>query len=371
MNRTRRALIGSAAASVAAAGCLGVVGSSSDRACPATVSEDVDARIGLVGDVMLGRGVDERWRDGPPTGIWGSMLDRVRSLDGLFLNLECCLSARGSPRPGRTYHFRADPGWAVPALRSGGVVWASLGNNHVLDFGPDAFSDTLEHLSTGGIAHAGAGPDLDAALEPSLVEVGGLSVAVVAFTDRSPSYGAGSDSPGTAFVRMEPGNPRTRRLVDRALGRARAADPDLVVASLHWGPNWETRPARSQRRFARGLVDRGVDVVHGHSAHVIQGVEVYRGRPILYDCGDFVDDYAVKPELHNDRSFLFELVVDGGVVTTLRLVPVEIVGEAANRAGVTASRWLRRQMRTLSAEFGTTIERAGDGLRVPLDDCGS
>jgi poly-gamma-glutamate synthesis protein (capsule biosynthesis protein) len=98
---------------------------------------------------------------------------------------------------------------------------------------------------------------------------------------------------------------------------------------------------------------------------------VYRGRPILYDCGDFVDDYAVKPELHNDRSFLFELVVDGGVVTALRLVPVEIEREAANRAGVTASRWLRRQMRTLSAEFGTTIERAGDGLRVPLDDCGS
>ena len=193
MNHTRRAVIGSAAASVTAAGCLGVIGPSSDRACPATGSEDVDARLGFVGDVMLGRGVDERWRDGPPTGIWGPMLDRISSLDGLFLNLECCLSARGSPRPGRTYHFRADPEWAMPALRAGDVTWASLGNNHVLDFGPEAFSDTLEHLSAGSIAHAGAGRDLDAALEPSVVEVGGLEVAVVAFTDRSPSYGAGPD----------------------------------------------------------------------------------------------------------------------------------------------------------------------------------
>jgi poly-gamma-glutamate synthesis protein (capsule biosynthesis protein) len=369
MNHTRRAVVGSAAASVTAAGCLGVVGPSNDRGCPVTVSEDVDVRLGFVGDVMLGRDVDERWRDGPPTGIWGSMLDRVRSLDGLFLNLECCLSARGSPRPGRTYHFRADPGWAMPALRAGDVTGASLGNNHVLDFGPCAFSDTLEHLSSGGVTHAGAGPDLDTALEPGVVEVGGLDVAVVAFTDRSPSYGASADAPGTAFVRMDPGNPRTRRLVDRALRQTRAADPDLVVASLHWGPNWETRPARSQRRFARGLVDRGVDVVHGHSAHVIQGVEVYRGRPILYDCGDFVDDYAVKPDLHNDRSFLFELAVEAGVLTALRLVPVEIEREAANRAGEEASRWLRRQMRTLSAEFGTALERAGDGLRVPLDGC--
>jgi len=113
-----------------------------------------------------------------------------------------------------------------------------------------------------------------------------LDVAVVAFTDRSPSYGAGPNSGGAAFVRTDLWNPRTRRLVDAALARAREADPDLVFASPHWGPNWETRPSGTRRRFARWLVDRGVDLVHGHSAHVIRGVEVYRGRPILYDCGD-------------------------------------------------------------------------------------
>jgi poly-gamma-glutamate synthesis protein (capsule biosynthesis protein) len=367
MRRTRRAILGATALS--AAGCLGVVGRSPTMTCPVSIGRSVDARIGLVGDVMVGRGVDERWQDGPPEGIWGTTLDRILSLDGLFCNLECCLSDRGSPRPGRTYHFRADPGWAVPALRAGGVSWVSLANNHVLDFGKGAFSDTLATLDAGGIAHAGAGSDLNAAVEPSVVEVGSLRVAVIAFTDRSPSYGAGPDSPGTAFVRAEPGNPIARRLVDAALARARERDPDLVVASLHWGPNWETRPSSARRRFARGLVDRGVDLVHGHSAHVVQGIEVYRGRPIVYDTGDFVDDYLVKPDLRNDRSFLFELAVEDGSFVGLRLVPIEIEAKSAHRADGDAARWLRDQMRDRSTGFGTTFRRAGDGLRVPLDRC--
>jgi poly-gamma-glutamate synthesis protein (capsule biosynthesis protein) len=333
------------------------------------VPGEPDLRIGFAGDVMLGRGVDGRWADGPPAGIWGSMADRVRSLDGFFLNLECCLSDRGSRRPNRTYHFRADPDWAVPALRAGDVTWASLANNHVLDYGPVALADTVANLSAGDVAHAGAGADLDAALRPSVVEVGGVEVAVVAFTDRSPTYGAGPSDPGTAFVRFDPTNRRTRWLVGESLRLARDADPALVVASLHWGPNWESRPSRAQRRFARWLVDRGVDVVHGHSAHVVQGVEVHRGRPILYDAGDFVDDYAVKEGLHNDRSLLFEVTVADGRVDALRLLPVEIRDRAAHRAGADAAAWLRRRTRTLSAEFGTRLVRDGDGLRVPLGRC--
>ena len=147
---------------------------------------------------------------------------------------------------------------------------------------------------------------------------------------------------------------------------ALASEPDLLVASLHWGPNWEVEPSDDQRRTARWLIDHGVDLVHGHSAHVIQGVETYRGRPIVYDAGDFVDDYVVKEGLHNDRSFLFELAVAGGRLDHLRLRPVEIVDERVEPASDEAAAWLRERMRTLSAAFDTTVERAGRGLRVPL-----
>jgi poly-gamma-glutamate synthesis protein (capsule biosynthesis protein) len=363
MRATRRSLL--AASLVPVAGCLGSAPRASSRIEPPQAGEDVDARIGFVGDVMFGRGVNERWSDGPPAGVGGSTAARLRALDGLVLNLECCVSERGERRPGLTYYFRADPGWAVPALDAVDAT-VSLANNHVLDYGPVALEDTLDHLASAGVGNAGAGRDLAGAIDPATVDANGVEVACLGLTDRSPSYGAGPTDPGTAFVAMDSGDPRTRALVDRAVERAESADPDLLVASLHWGPNWEVRPSGRQQAFARWLVERGVDVVHGHSAHVVQGVELYRGRPIVHDAGDFVDDYAVKPDLHNDRSVLFELEVTDGRLDALRLVPIEIRQETAHRARPGAARWLRDRMRTLSDPFGTTFARDGDGLQLAL-----
>ncbi|WP_254279096.1 CapA family protein [Haloarcula marina] len=367
MTQTRRAVLASSAASIAGfGGCLGRI-SSVPVDCPPQVGDGDVTRLGFVGDVMLGRNVDDRWRD-DPTGVWGGMTDRLHELDGLFLNLECCVSDRGRPRPGRTYHFRASPSWAIPALNHVGTAFASLANNHVLDFGPDALTDTLA-LDDTGIPTAGAGTDRQSAFEPLETEVGGLDVAVVALTNQSPSYAARADAGGTAYAPLSPTDQSTRNWVGGALAQARQRDPDLLVVSLHWGPNWEVEPSATQQSFARWLVDRGADVVHGHSAHVIQGVETYRGRPIIYDAGDFVDDYVVKPTLHNDRSFLFELVVAEGTLSALTLVPVEIVDSRVTPASETAARWLRDRIRHLSEPFETTVERNGTGLQIPLDEC--
>jgi poly-gamma-glutamate synthesis protein (capsule biosynthesis protein) len=360
--RTRRALL--AAGLAGAAGCLGTP--SAGGAGRGLDAGDVDARVGFAGDAMLGRGVADRWADREPAGVWGDALDRLRALDGLLLNLECCVSAGGERWPDKTYYFRSPPSFAVPALRAAGVATASLANNHVLDFGAGALRDTRAHLADAGIAHAGAGPTLRAALEPAVAEVGGLTVATVAFTDRFPAYGATAEAPGSARASLDPGAPPTRALVGQALTRARAVDPDLLVASLHWGPNWETAPDATQRAFARWLVDRGVDVVHGHSAHVLQGVELYRGRPILYDAGDVVDDYLYKDGFHNKRSAVFELVVADGGLERLRVVPTVIREETARLATDEAAAWVRRALGERSRPFGTAFEREGAGLAVGL-----
>ena len=328
-------------------------------------------RLGFTGDVMLGRLVNQHQQNRPPEAVWGGMLDRLRSLDGLFVNLECCLSTRGRPwsRTYRPFHFRADPSWAIPALRRAGVDWVALANNHVLDYGQEALTDTLEHLDRAGIAHAGAGRTLSAAREPSLVAVadGALTVGLVSFTDNTPEYAADIDSPGTAHVEIDHTDARTRTAIREALTTLHAAEPDLTVASLHWGPNMVESPPASFRDFARWLIDEGVDVVHGHSAHVFQGIEVYEGRPICYDTGDFVDDYAVDPELRNDRSFLFELRVDrDGVPQELRLLPTEIREFAVQRAEPVPAQWSRERMRTLSEPFGTSFERDDGELRLSL-----
>ncbi|WP_276272685.1 CapA family protein [Haloarcula litorea] len=366
MAPTRRSLLAGSLAALG--GCLGV-GPGDRAACPPSVDTDERRRLAFAGDAMLGRNVDDEWDGRDPAGVWGGLRERLRAADGLLLNLECCVSDRGEPRPGRTFHFRAGPDWAVPALEAAGTVFASLANNHVLDFGRAAFADTLAHLDDAGIPAAGAGPDRRAAFAPTTFTAGDLDVAVVAVTDRSPSYAARANAPGTAYAPLRVDDTLTRNWVGDALARARETDPDLLVASLHWGPNWEARPSDAQRRFARWLIDRGVDVVHGHSAHVIQGVETYRGRPIVYDAGDIVDDYLVKEGLHNDRSFLFELVVDDGTLKALDLVPVRIADNSVGLAGERAARWLRDRMGSLSAPFGTTVERRGAGLRIPLGEC--
>jgi poly-gamma-glutamate synthesis protein (capsule biosynthesis protein) len=139
------------------------------------------------------------------------------------------------------------------------------------------------------------------------------------------------------------------------------------------------RPDPDFKRFCRRLAGEGVDIVHGHSAHNFQGVEVHEGSLLCYDMGDFVDDYAVDRELRNDRGFIFDVEVgaaagsnagggsksEGGRadgVERLRLVPTEIYDRAAHLADGEVAAWSRERMRELSAEFGTEFERAGESL---------
>ena len=344
--------------------------------------DDSGYRIGFTGDVMLGRLVDDRQRKWGRSAdaVWGNVRERLRRLDGLVINLECVLSTRGRKwrRTNRPFHFRADPDWAVPALERAGVDVCALANNHVLDYEEAALRDTLEHLDEAGIARTGAGETLDEALEPAVFDIEETTVAVVSFTDNTPEYAADEDSPGTARIEIDDSRARGRRTavdeatskrrVREALERARETKPDLLVASLHWGPNMVTEPPPSFREFGRWLVEEGVDVVHGHSAHVFQGIEVHEGRLIVYDAGDFVDDYAVDDELRNDRSFLFVLsTTPDGEPTELRLRPTEIDGCAVHEASPDAAEWSRRRMRELSEPFGTDFERDGEALVLPLE----
>jgi poly-gamma-glutamate capsule biosynthesis protein CapA/YwtB (metallophosphatase superfamily) len=328
-------------------------------------------RIGLTGDVMLGRNVDERQQCRPAEVVWGNVLDRLRGLEGLFINLECCLSTRGErwTRTHRPFHFRADPEWAIQALTAADVDCCALANNHLLDFGDVALADTIDHLDGTDIAHTGAGRDIEEALEPACVSLDGFDVAVVSLTDNTPEYAADEDSHGIVRVECDIENDRTRNLVGEALSRAKERNPDLLVASLHWGPNMVEEPPAEFEAFGHWLVDQGVDLVHGHSAHVFQGIDVYDGVPILYDTGDFVDDYAIDRDLRNDRSFLFEVRVDSNAgVTELRLLPTEIDDCRVHEASQEVTRWCRERMRALSDSFGTEFEQDGTELILSLEE---
>lgn len=316
---------------------------------------------------MLGRLVNECLAEVPPEYPWGDTMEVLRSADALLINLECVLADRGAPAPGKAFTFRGDSR-NVAVLRAARVAAASLANNHSLDYGPDALLDCLALLRAHAILPAGAGPSLEAARARAVVVAAAVRVAFLAFTDDVPTWEAGRASPGIFHVPLTAASPETNPRLDgllRAIEAARS-EGDLVVVSAHWGPNWGTSPPAEHVRAAHLFIDHGADIVFGHSPHVVRGVELYRGRPILYGCGDFVDDYAVDPLRRNDQSCIFCLDCDGGRVRQILLLPTLIARCQARLAVGSARARIVGMMQGLCADLGTAAHEVPEGLRIPL-----
>ncbi|MCG8400050.1 MAG: CapA family protein [Firmicutes bacterium] len=236
-----------------------------------------------VGDIMLSRGVAEEMEKG---GGHGHPFEMVRSYlregDVVFGNLE------GPITDGRKIKitemkFRADPG-VEQVLKDTGFNLLSLANNHTPDFGSRGLLDTMQYLDRAGIRHAGAGASESQAYAPAYMEVKGMRLALLAFNDPAVvpgSYRAGENRPGTAF--LDPA--KMRQAISKARKKA-----DFVVVSIHAGTEYVAQPHRAQVRYARLAVDAGADLVLGHHPHVVQKVERYRGKYIIYSLGNFVFD---------------------------------------------------------------------------------
>ncbi|MCG3161220.1 MAG: Capsule biosynthesis protein CapA [Acidobacteria bacterium] len=316
--------------------------------------------IAVTGDVMLGRGVNEAIRRYGLLYPWGNTLDELRAADLTLINLECVIARGGRPwsRWPKIFHFKADPA-AVEALLLAGVDGVSLANNHTLDFEEDAFVEMLKLLDSNHIAHAGAGRNIEEARRPALLETGGARIALICFTDNEPGWAASREGPGTNWIPISLSE-QSLEPAREGIASAREAGADVVIFSIHWGPNMVERPSPLFREFARAVIDAGADVYLGHSAHIFQGVEIYRGRPIIYDAGDFVDDYAVDPALRNDWGFLFRLQLSGRSVRRVELIPTLIGRCQVNFATGAAREAIIERMRERSAEIGTAIRSEDD-----------
>lgn len=318
-------------------------------------------RLAFVGDVMLGRLVNERLKSVPPEYPWGDTLPLLRGADAVVANLECVIADRGEPWPGKVFVFRTDSA-NVRVLEAARVTAVSLANNHSMDFGPEALEDCLETLRRRGLHAAGAGPTLEAARRPAMFTAHGLRVALVAFTDNEPRWEAGERTPGIFYVPLDEDDPRFHAL----LGVIREArqKADVVVVSAHWGPNWGSTPLPEQMVAARRFVESGADVVFGHSPHVLRGIEVYRGRAVLYSCGDFVDDYAVDEVERNDESAVFMVEVDDGALRRVLVVPTVIRHFHAQLAERGEKDRILARVRSLCAQLGTSVRETPEGLEV-------
>jgi hypothetical protein len=311
--------------------------------------------VALAGDTMLGRAVGERLVRPGHRLLAADVREIAGEADLFIANLECCISDRGAriPEPGKPFYFRAPP-VAAERVAEMGVSCVSLANNHTLDFGSDALLDTLDHLRAAGIAAVGAGCDDAAARAPVVLDAGGVRVRIAAFSDHPSSYGAGARRPGIAFADLA-GAP-----VPRWLRTACTPDADADAAILmgHWGPNMRAGPVPHVRRAAAVLEAAGATLIAGHSAHVPQAP---CGRT-LFDLGDFIDDYAVDPELRNDLGVLWLVTLDADGPRRVEGVPLRLELAHTRLADRDETRLLLALLRERCALTGSSVHRRGERL---------
>jgi poly-gamma-glutamate capsule biosynthesis protein CapA/YwtB (metallophosphatase superfamily) len=313
--------------------------------------------LALSGDTMLGRGVAEALIADPATPLVApEVAAQIASADAFVLNLECCISDRGTqfPDPRKPFFFRAPP-LAAERLAALGATAVTLANNHALDYGPVALMDTLRYLEAAGITAVGAGADRVVARTPRLIDCGQLRLRIVAFSDHPADYAAGPEEPGIAFANLRSAPPEWTLHATRP-----GADADAVLVTPHWGPNMLSQPLEYVRRAAEALVAAGATLVAGHSAHIFQGVT----SRVLFDLGDFLDDYAVDPELSNDLGLLWLVDIDAGGPRRIRALPLAVDYCFTREASDGEADWIARRLRDLCAPFGTAVERSGGLIEV-------
>lgn len=361
---------------------------------------DPQTRLALAGDVMLGRGIDqilphpgdpilrERYVtdarryvelaeqvNGPlprpvePAWPWGDSLVALEQADPdvRLLNLETSITRSDRFAAGKAVHYRMDPA-NLACLTAAQPDVCTLANNHVLDLGPEGLEETLDVLSAAGLRATGAGRDLEEAWRPAVVDLAAAGrVLVFSMGARSsgipPSWGAADARPGVAAL-DEPLTSQAPMVVDRIQGWRR--EGDRVVASVHWGSNWGYEIDDDQVGFAHALIDGGIDVVHGHSSHHPRPIEIYRERPILYGCGDLINDYegiAGHEAYRGDLRLLYLVDLDRrtGALAGLRMVPFQAHRLRLRRASVTDAEWLGSVLERNSREPGQRLVLEPDG----------
>ncbi|MEN8258750.1 MAG: CapA family protein [Thermodesulfobacteriota bacterium] len=363
-----------------------------------------DITLFLCGDVMTGRGIDQilphpsnpilyesYMRDargyveiaeaayGPiprPVDfsyIWGDALAELEHTapDLRIINLETSITVSPDYWPGKGINYRMHPANA-PVFNTAKIDLCVLANNHVLDWGYAGLDETLATLQKLKVERVGAGRNVKEAAAPALLQVPGKG-RVIVFSMGSPTSGIPYDWAATA---NRPGVNFLHRFSDQAIRNIKGQVQvlrqagDIIVFSIHWGDNWGYAISDEQRQFAHRLIDEaGVDLIYGHSSHHVMGIEVYRQRPILYGCGDFLNDYegiSGHEQYRGDLALIYFVSMDpaSGELSALRMRPTQTRNLKVNRASQADGRWLRDTLNREGKELNSRVELTQDNTLI-------
>jgi poly-gamma-glutamate capsule biosynthesis protein CapA/YwtB (metallophosphatase superfamily) len=272
-----------------------------------------------------------------------------------FVNLEGAISDAGVRNAVKEYTFRSRPA-LLDGLTSAGIDIVSLANNHSLDYRWKALSDCIARLDAASIKHAGAGGDSTEASAAAMLDTPAGKVAVIAASEITASFAATSSRAGTYYISSS--SSHNEALMAKVAEAA--AQADFVIVSLHWGVEYKTVANSQQIGLAHALIDAGADLILGHHPHVVQGMEIYKDRLIVYSMGDFVFDHYSRI---TGEAFVLQVSLPrDGTAPWGTIIPVYLSdahGIPAVVTGNEAKRILDRMIR-LSAKRGLELKQDGD-----------
>ncbi len=360
--------------------------------------------IFMCGDVMTGRGIDQvlprpcnpviyesyvrdarryvelaEKANGPiqqPVSfsyIWGDALEELERVapDVRIINLETSVTQSADYWKGKGINYRMHPE-NIHCITAAGIDCCALANNHVLDWGYLGLTETLEALKKVNVKSAGAGQNLAEAETPAVLEVEEKG-RVILFSYGSEtsgipfSWAASEDKPGVNL--LQDFSDMTVEYIKKNVRKVRQQG-DMVIASIHWGSNWGYEIPRKQTEFAHELIDTAsVEIVHGHSSHHVMGIEVYKDKPIIYGCGDFLNDYegiGGYEDFRADLALMYFVSVDPstGKLVCLHMKPTQIKQFRANRTSRSDTLWLRDTLNREGKKFGTRVELDDDNTLI-------
>lgn len=303
-----------------------------------------ETTIIFTGDVLFEKAF---WNGYDANGINGvispELREQLNAADILMINHEFAFSDRGTPMPDKQFTFRCSPSY-VTALQEMGVDIVTLANNHSLDFGPEALTDTFTTLDSAGISYVGAGDSVSRAEQLQVIEVNGKKFGFLGVTRVVPdvSWKIENAAPGL-FSCYE--DSRLVELVKEGRNQC-----DFLVVYPHWGLERHEYPEEYQTSIATRCFQAGADLIVGAHSHCLQGVEYIEGKPVFYSLGNFIFGYNIE------RSAYLKVTVAADGSAAYQMIPVFAAGGVTQLADEAAS-----------AETFALLNRISETAQIAVD----
>jgi poly-gamma-glutamate capsule biosynthesis protein CapA/YwtB (metallophosphatase superfamily) len=263
----------------------------------------------FAGDMMLDRGTRKTIEKNEVAYLFTDVQEILRQQDIVLVNLEQPVCSAMLEARDKTYCFHADPDW-LPAIHACGITHVNLANNHTGDYGKEGIQETMQELSRNHIDYVGADSTFEKPCEPILIQKNGSKLAVFS---------------NTLLYQPEPSgccNENNKELQSRIIAFKKIHTDYCIVVCLHWGIEMDTLPSTIQSTQAHTFIDAGADLIIGHHPHVVQPIEIYKGKYICYSLGNFVFD---KNRYPGNTGIFTCFDIRDNTITLVRVIPFTIL----------------------------------------------